>query len=81
MGFLGIVLRVLYKPVQRTADFFLTLYFLLTVFVQLAAVYYSALKSPFVSMIAIVLFLHYWFYFAPFYPNSDAAGNGMARSF
>ncbi|MBQ4185531.1 MAG: hypothetical protein II657_04095, partial [Clostridiales bacterium] len=35
----------------------------------------------FLAMIAIILFDHYWFYFAPFYPNSDPAGNGMALGF
>ena len=81
LAFVGIILKVLYKPVRKVADLFLTLFFMFMLFVQLSAVYFTAQKAPFVAAIGIIFFLQYWFNFAPFYPNSDPAGNGMARGF
>lgn len=84
LSLIGIVIKVLYRPAQKAVNFFLTIYFLLTLFVQLAAFYFTAQKTAFGATLAFVLFLYYWLHFAPFYPNGDAAGNGMAlglRSF
>ena len=80
-SYLGIVLKDTYSPAKKVADFFLTVFLLLTLGLQLAAIYFTALRSPFFSMLAIMVFDYYWFNFAPFYPNSDPAGNGMARAF
>ncbi|MBP5451020.1 MAG: hypothetical protein J6Y16_02160 [Treponema sp.] len=77
----GIVLKILYRPAQKAGDFFLTVYFLLTLFIQLAAFYFTAQKTAFGATLAFMLFLYYWLHFAPFYSHSDAAGNGMARGF
>lgn len=81
LGFVGIVLKELYRPVQRAADLFLTMYFLLTVFIHLAAIFFTGQKSPFAATIAAMIFLYYWLHFAPYYPHSDPAGNGMALGF
>lgn len=81
LGLIGMVLKSLYRPAKKAGDFFLTIYFLLTLFIQLAAIYFTAQRTAFGAMIAFMLFLYYWFHFAPFYPHSDAAGNGMARGF
>lgn len=80
-SFFGLCVKWLYKPARRVRDFLLTTFISLVLLSQLEAIYFFALGSPFASMIAIILFDHYWFYFRPFYPNSDAAGNGMARGF
>ncbi len=77
----GIVLKILYKPAQKAGDFFLTVYFLLTLFMQLAAFYFTSQKTAFGATLAFMLFLYYWLLFAPFYPHSDPAGDGMARGF
>ncbi|MBR3057518.1 MAG: hypothetical protein IKG93_06055 [Clostridiales bacterium] len=77
----GIVAKEQYQLAQRIKNFFLTVFLFLTLLIQLNAIYSVALKSPFVAVIAIAFFDIYWFYFAPFHPNSDAAGNGMAMGF
>ncbi|MBR2750566.1 MAG: hypothetical protein IKD90_05495 [Clostridiales bacterium] len=80
-SFFGLCVKWLYKPARRVRNFLLTTFISLVLLSQLESLYLIALRSPFSSMIAIILFDHYWFYFRPFYPNSDAAGNGMARGF
>lgn len=80
-SFFGLCVKWLYKPARRVRSFLLTTFISLVLLSQLESIYLIALRSPFFSMIAIILFDHYWFYFRPFYPNSDAAGNGMARGF
>ena len=77
----GAALKELYRPVRKLSNFLLTTFLLLTLTLQLTAIYSTAQRSAFFAMIAIIAFDQYWFRFAPFYPNSDAAGNGMARAF
>ena len=81
LGFFGIVVRALYRPGKKAADLCMTLFLLFMLAFQLAAIYYTALDSPLAATVAVMIFIYYWSYFAPFYPNSDAAGNGMARGF
>ena len=80
-SYIGLAMKETYSPARKAADIFLTLFLLLTLGIQLLAIYFTAQKSPFFSMFTIMGFDYYWFYFTPFYPNSDAAGNGMARAF
>jgi hypothetical protein len=80
-GYICLAVKTMYSPSKKAADFFLTLFLMLTLGIHLAAVYFTALRSPFFSMIAIMVFDYYWFYFTPYYPHSDPAGNGMARAF
>ena len=80
-SFFGLCVKWLYKPARRVRNFLLTTFISLVLLSQLESLYLIALRSPFFSMIAIILFNHYWFYFRPFYPNSDPAGNGMAYGF
>ena len=80
-SFFGLCVKWLYKPARRVRNFLLTTFISLVLLSQLESLYLIALRSPFFSMIAIILFDHYWFYFRPFYPNSDPAGNGMAYGF
>ena len=80
-SFAGAVMKEFYRPVRKLSNFLLTSFLLLTLTLQLTAIYSTAQKSGFFAMIAIIAFDRYWFGFAPFYPNSDAAGNGMARAF
>ena len=80
-SFFGVCIKWLYKPSFRKTDFLVTTFLFLVLVLQLAVIYFMAMKSSFFGMIAIILFDHYWFYFKPFYPNSDPAGNGMARAF
>lgn len=77
----GAALKELYRPVRKLSNFLLTSFLLLTLTLQLTAIYSTAQRSAFFAMIAIIAFDQYWFRFAPFYPNSDPAGNGMARAF
>ena len=81
LGYFGMVVRELYNPGKRMSDLFLTFFLLSTLGIQLSAIYLTALKTPFLAMLGIMAYDYYWFAFAPFYPNSDAAGNGMARGF
>ncbi len=80
-GYICLAVKTIYSPSKKAADLFLTLFLMLTLGIHLAAVYFTALRSPFFSMIAIMVFDYYWFYFTPYYPHSDPAGNGMARAF
>ena len=80
-SFAGIVIKELYRPVKILQDLLLTSFLFLTLTVQLSTIYFTAQKSPFLSMIEIIAFDCYWFNFAPFYPHSDPAGNGMALGF
>ncbi len=80
-SFASISIKELYTPVKRLEDILLTAFLLLTLTTQLATIYFSAQKSPLFSMIEIMAFDYYWFNFAPYYPHSDPAGNGMARAF
>ena len=81
LGFFGMAVKELYTPAKRMSDIFLTFFLMFTLGIQLAAIYFTALKSPFLAMLGVMIFAYYWFAFAPFYPNSDAAGNGMAWGF
>ena len=80
-SFFGLCVKWLYAPHRRVGDFVLTTFISLVLISQLLLIYLMAMRSSFLAMIVIILFDHYWFYFAPFYPNSDAAGNGMALGF
>ena len=80
-SFAGAAIKELYKPVKRIEDLLLTTFLLLTLTTQLVTIYFTAQRSPFFSMIEIMAFDYYWFNFAPYFPNSDPAGNGMARAF
>ena len=81
LSFFGVIGKEMYQPAFRVRNFFLTLFLFLTLATQLAGIYFMALKSPFLAVIELLFFDLYWFYFAPFHPNSDAAGNGMAMGF
>ena len=80
-SFAGMNIKEKYNPARRLEDLLLTAFLLLTLSAQLAAIYITAGRSPFFSMIEIMAFDYFWFSFAPFYPHSDPAGNGMARAF
>lgn len=80
-SFFGLCVKWLYAPHRRVGDFVLTTFISLVLISQLLLIYLMAMRSSFLAMIVIILFDHYWFYFAPFYPNSDPAGNGMALGF
>ena len=45
----------------------------------IAVIWFTALHSPFGSMIAIILFFFYWSYFTPFYPNSNLSAASANR--
>ncbi len=81
LGFFGMAVKELYNPAKRMSDIFLTFYLVFTLGIQLLAIYFTALRSPLLAMPGVMVFDYYWFAFAPFYPNSDAAGNGMAWGF
>ncbi|MBR5349089.1 MAG: hypothetical protein IK125_07630 [Lachnospiraceae bacterium] len=81
LSFVGYVFRACYSPARKMADLCLTLLLLAALGTQLAAIYHTALRSALLAMLAVVGFDYYWFYFSPFHPNSDPAGNGMARAF
>ena len=80
-SFAGAAIKELYKPVKRIEDLLLTMFILLMLTTQLVTIYFTAQRLPFFSMIEIMAFDYYWFNFAPYFPNSDPAGNGMARAF
>lgn len=81
LSFAGFALKERYSPARKLGNLFLTLLLLGALGSQLAAIYQTALRSSFLAMLAVMGFDYYWFYFTPFYPNSDPAGNGMARAF
>ena len=81
LSFAGFAAKFFYNPARRAADLFLTLFLFLTLATQLAAIYQTAARSAAIAGISVAIFLHYWSYFAPFYPNSDAAGNAMSNGF
>ena len=80
-SYAGASMKELYKPSKRLENLLLTAFLLLSLSTQLTTIYFSAQRSPFFSMIEIMAFNYYWFNFAPYYPHSDPAGNGMARAF
>ena len=80
-SFFGVIAKEMYQPAFRARNFFLTVFLFLTLATQWAGIYFMALKLPFLAVIELFFFNLYWFYFAPFHPNSDAAGNGMAMGF
>ncbi|WP_024860036.1 hypothetical protein [Ruminococcus flavefaciens] len=80
-SYAGAAIKEMYKPSKKLEDLLLTAFLLLTLTTQLATIYFTAKKSPFFSMIEIIAFDYYWFIFAPYYPHSDPAGNGMALGF
>ena len=80
-SFAGVAIKEMYKPVKRLEDLLLTAFLLLTLAAQLSTIYFTARRSAFFSMIEIMAFDYYWFNFAPYYPHSDPAGNGMALGF
>ena len=80
-SYIGTAIKEMYDPSKKLENFLLTAFILLTLTAQLTTIYLTAPKSPFFSMIEIMAFDCYWFYFAPFHPNSDPAGNGMAWGF
>ena len=54
---------------------------LTTLVVQSAVIYFVATKFVFLTIVLLIAFYIYWFMFAPFYTNSDPAGNAMASGF
>ena len=80
-GVLAIVVREGYSPGKIAFNVLLTLFMVLTLGLHLATICFTAFRSAFFSMIAIMIFDFFWFSFAPYYPNSDPAGNGMAMGF
>ncbi len=80
-SYAGVAIKGMYRPAKRLEDLLLTAFLLLTLTSQLATIYFTAQILPFFSMIEIMAFDYYWFIFAPYYPHSDPAGNGMARAF
>lgn len=54
---------------------------LTTLAVQTAVIYFIATKLVYLTIVPLIAFYIYWFKFAPFYVDSDAAGSGMARGF
>ena len=80
-SFAGVAIKEMYTPVKRLEDILLTAFLLLTLAAQLATIYFTARRSAFFSMIEIMAFDYYWFNYAPYYPHSDPAGNGMAQAF
>ncbi len=70
-----------FSPAFKIKNFLILIVLLITLASQLAAVYLTASKSPFLAALMIMVFNYYWYMFAPFHPNSDPAGNGMARAF
>ena len=81
LSWLASYLKELYDPTQDLRNILLTLYMSLVLIAQLATIYYTASKSPFMSMIAIIAFTYYWLSFPPLILTGDAAGVGMARGF
>ena len=80
-SFIGICVKWMYKPPFRVKNFLVTMFLFLALASQLGFIYLISMKSSFLGAVAIIIFDHYWFYFKPFHPNSDPAGNGMARAF
>ncbi|MBR4627299.1 MAG: hypothetical protein IKO47_06325 [Ruminococcus sp.] len=80
-SYAGLVLKDFYRPVRIFENLLLTAFLLLTLTTQLAMIFFTARRTAFFSMIEIMAFDYYWFNFAPYYPHSDPAGNGMARAF
>ena len=81
LSWLASYLKELYDPTQDLRNILLTLYMSVMLIAQLATIYYTASKSPFMSMIAIIAFTYYWLSFSPLILTGDAAGVGMARGF
>ena len=81
LSWLASYLKELYDPTQDLRNILLTLYMSVMLIAQLATIYYTASKSPFMSMIAIIAFTYYWLSFPPLILTGDAAGVGMARGF
>ena len=54
---------------------------LATLVAQSAVIYFVATKFVYLTIVPLIAFYIYWFKFAPYYTNSDAAGAGMARAF
>ncbi|MCQ2975497.1 MAG: hypothetical protein MJ211_11910 [Bacteroidales bacterium] len=78
---IAIAIKEMYEPTSKVKNAFMNGFMVMTLGIQLTAIYLTAEKSSLLTMIAVMLFDYYWFVFAPFHPNGDAAGNGMARAF
>lgn len=78
---IAVAIKEMYEPTSKVKNVFMNVFMVMTLGAQLTAIYLTAEKSSFLTMIAVMLFDYYWFVFAPFHPNGDAAGNGMARAF
>ncbi len=81
LSFLSSSISSSFSPAFTIKNVLNLLVLLVTLVLQLAAIYFTASKSPFLAALLIMVFNYYWYMFAPFHPNSDAAGNGMARAF
>lgn len=81
LSFLSSSISRSFSPAFTIKNVLNLLVLLVTLAFQLAAIYFTASKSPFLAALLIMVFNYYWYMFAPFHPNSDAAGNGMARAF
>lgn len=53
----------------------------LTIILQLVAIYYASREYPILGAIALVFFVWGWLYVEPISHDGDAAGNGMAAGF
>lgn len=81
ISFVAFLIKSEYKLAYNARNFFLTIFMLATLFLQILLVYQTAQNYSSLCFLPLIAIIHYWQNFVEFYPNGDAAGNGMARAF
>lgn len=80
-GVIAIVVKEKCVLSSKRTYFLITVYLSVTLLIHLAAIYFTAKKSSFFAMIAVMVFDFFWFSYQSLELNSDPAGNGMTLAF
>ena len=70
-----------YRLARSMRNMGISVLLLTTLASQSVAIWFVATKFVYLTIVPLIAFYVYWFMFAPYYTNSDAAGAGMARGF
>ncbi len=81
LSYFSLWTRDYYRLGRRMRNTGISVLLLTTLTVHTALIYFIATKFVYLTIVPLIAFYIYWFMFAPFYVDSDPAGNGMARGF
>ena len=77
----SLVAKEFYRLGRYMRNIGISVLLLTTLVAQSAVIYFVATKFVYLTRVPLIAFYIYWFMFAPFYTNTDPAGDAMASGF